>query len=387
MSLWAKLSVDILGDPKLMRASRKGSKGVEMLPWFIAWAKRAEDGGRLTIDGEPAEISDFLADIPGATSRSIEAAISSLIEIGVLQREDDGALTLVRFSKRQYGKPSNTPERTRERKRVSRASSHEHSSDVTPKVTRAVTPNVTPQSGERRAESKEIEQRAESGEAKSRDEARDTLPDADQAPDPDPFVVDSDRAAPPAPLVELPVEAERLVEQLYSLASDKRRLDVRRQLYDALDPRLRGARLRRGTFVKARSSEHLAACCRAVMDDPPRNIDAAIVIVLEKLLDPPPGPTVTERHKAVLDASTQEEEAYQRAARAAGVTWANQNPELYAPILEAVDAEFNHVGGNGTSTFVKIARDTALGQRCAAAAGFPSFTAWQQERRETRRVG
>jgi len=191
----------------------------------------------------------------------------------------------------------------------------------------------------------------------------------------DPVVREGDRAAPPAPLVELPVGARRFVEQLYSLASEKRRLDVTRQLYDSLDPRLRGARLRKGVYVKARSPDHLERCCVAVLEDPPRNIDAAIVVLLEKLQDPPPGPTPAEQHKADTSAAIAEEEAYQRAMKAAGIAWANAHPDEYAPILAAVTAEF---GANGSS-FAKMARDAALAQRCAKAAEFPSFEVWKRE--------
>lgn len=203
------------------------------------------------------------------------------------------------------------------------------------------------------------------------------LDDADL--DPDPLIREHDRQPlPPAPLVgalvELPVEAHRFVEQLYSLATQKRQLDVRRQLYDALNPTSRGARLRKGVFVKARSAEHLAACCRAVMEDPPRNVDAAIVIVLEKLQDPPPGPTPAEQHKADSDADRAEEDAYQRDAKSAGVRWAHDHPDEYQPIVAEIDAHFKSAPDSG---FTRMAREAALAQKCAEAAGFPSFDVWR----------
>lgn len=194
--------------------------------------------------------------------------------------------------------------------------------------------------------------------------------------DADPIIRAEDRQPASAPLVELPADATRLVEQLYSLATSKRQLDVTRQLYDSIDPRLKGARLRPGVFVKARSLEHLAQCCRAVMADPPRNIDAAIVIVLEKLQDPPKGPTPSEVHKADTDAFVAEQGAYDRAAKAAGVTWAKANPELYEPIRIAADREFPDAG----NTFMRMARESALTQRCAKAAGFVDFETWRAER-------
>lgn len=192
----------------------------------------------------------------------------------------------------------------------------------------------------------------------------------------DPDIRDEDRAAPPAPRVALPVDAERFVEQLYSLGSEKRRLDVRRQLFDALDTVGKGARLRQGVFVKARDAEHLAFCCRAVMSDPPRNIDASIVVLLEKLKDPPPGPTPSELHKASESARVQGEEAYQRAAKTAGIRWANEHPDEYEPIRLAVNAEFEHAG---TSAYGRIAKESALVQRCSKAAGFPDFETWRKQ--------
>lgn len=199
------------------------------------------------------------------------------------------------------------------------------------------------------------------------------------AGDLDPVIRPEDRAAPPAPLVVLPVDAERLVEQLYSLGSEKRRLDVRRQLYDALDPRGRGARLRKGSFVKARSPEHLGQCCRAVLEDPPRNIDAAIVIVLEKLNDPPPGPTPAEQNKATIEAENVEMDAYEKEARGAGVRWARENPDAFDPIRAAADMEFP----DPNNAFMRMARDAALRQRCAKAALFPDFDTWRKQRKES----
>lgn len=193
----------------------------------------------------------------------------------------------------------------------------------------------------------------------------------------DPVVRDEDRAAPPAPLVELPPEADRFLDQFYSLSTDKRKLDARRQLYDSLDPRLRGARLRKGVHVKARSVEHLAQKCREVCEDPPRNPDAAVVILLEKLQDPAPGPTPAEQHKADESTRVAEEDAYHRAAKSAGVIWAREQPEAYAPILAAVNREFPDAESNA---FMRMSRDSALVQRCAKAAGFPSFDTWRSQR-------
>jgi hypothetical protein len=44
---WAKLYTDILSDPKLMRAARLGHEQLQLLPWFVVFAKQADDRGRL----------------------------------------------------------------------------------------------------------------------------------------------------------------------------------------------------------------------------------------------------------------------------------------------------------------------------------------------------
>lgn len=196
------------------------------------------------------------------------------------------------------------------------------------------------------------------------------------ASDLDPVVRDEDRSVPPVPLAVLPREAERFLERFYSLPSttEKRRTDVRRQVYDVLDPRGRGARLRKGAHVKARSPEHLAHCCLAVMDDPPREIDNAIVFLLTKLQDPPPGPTPSEIVKVQEDKRAAEEEKYHAEMRRAGLTWAQANPAEYETIRLEVDARYaNGVGGS----FAKMARDSELAQKCAGRAGFITFDAWR----------
>lgn len=113
---WAKLHTDILGDPKLMRASRKGAKGLLLTPWFIAFAKEADDDGRLTVNGEPAEPVDMASLIPNTTARGVSEAQSSLRRLGVLVQDEDGALRFAAWEKRSGGgKPSDRPESVLER--------------------------------------------------------------------------------------------------------------------------------------------------------------------------------------------------------------------------------------------------------------------------------
>lgn len=178
-------------------------------------------------------------------------------------------------------------------------------------------------------------------------------------------------AAPLAPLVRLPRNAQQLVERFYPFASN-RRLEVIAQLYLTLESAGRGAKVRRGEYVKARDPEHLDRVCAAVLDDPPNRDDLAIVWVLRKLQDPLPGPSPTEVAKKQEDARRQQEEAYQAAMRTAGLQWSTEHPEEYEQIRAAVDAQYKGQSGS----FVKLAREAELSQKCARSAGFPSFDDW-----------
>lgn len=109
MSLYAKLWTDIFGDPKLMRAARKGAKQLVILPWLFAFAKAAEDDGRLTVDGEAADADDLAAGVPGVTTRQVSQCLDELEEIGVLARQDDGVLAFTNWEKRSGHKPKKSP--------------------------------------------------------------------------------------------------------------------------------------------------------------------------------------------------------------------------------------------------------------------------------------
>lgn len=141
---WVKLHTDILGDPKLMRAARRGAKGLEQLPWLIAFAARAGDAGRLTIDGHPAEPQDIAAEVPGGKAATVAACLASLREIGVLviDGDDDRILRFAKWDERA-GKPSDRPESIRER--VQRHRQRKRGSDAaTPGAPPPVTEGETP---------------------------------------------------------------------------------------------------------------------------------------------------------------------------------------------------------------------------------------------------
>lgn len=188
----------------------------------------------------------------------------------------------------------------------------------------------------------------------------------------------SDLTELPASLFEaLPREAKSLLTQFYdfpaaTFTQRKRYKAVALQLIDALDPKHPGPKVSGGQRAKARSAEHLADVCRAVAKDPPMDRDLVIVWVLKKLLDPPKGPSVTEVAKRREAEELAESDRYHLEAHAAGVRWAKENPEEYAPILAEVEATFRGKQG----IFAEQGRSGMLTQRCARAAGFPQFSEW-----------
>lgn len=188
-------------------------------------------------------------------------------------------------------------------------------------------------------------------------------------------------AAPPAAVVaalQLPKGCIDFLSLFYEPAlresQRERYRDVVAQMFDALDPNHKGPKIRGGVRVKARSREHLERECLAVINDPPRDRDMAIVFLLKRLTNPEPGPTVTEKFKASETARIEEEDAYQREARDAGREWARTHPEEYAPIQVKVEADF---ASAGESAFARMAKVAALASKCAAASGFPSFEDWR----------
>lgn len=180
---WAKLHTDILADPKLMRASRRGARGLLLLPWLIAFAKYVDDDGRLTVAGDPAEPEDLIDVIPCTRKEDVALALEELTGLGVLVREEGtGVLRFHTWEERQgRPKPSDTPEAQRERKRKSRQANKKGgvtphvTRDVTPtrhaEVTRDVTPNVTPPEKKRGEENRAEQQQTAAADPPDRSRA------------------------------------------------------------------------------------------------------------------------------------------------------------------------------------------------------------------------
>lgn len=138
---WAKLHTDIFGDPKLMRAARDGAQHLVLLPWLIAFAKLADDHGRLSVGGKPAHEEDIAHGIPGCRTAHVKSCIAGLIDTGVLVRDDDGVVRFVTWSRRNAKPPSADPEAVR-----GRVTRHRSKSRNAPETTLQETGNedVTP---------------------------------------------------------------------------------------------------------------------------------------------------------------------------------------------------------------------------------------------------
>jgi hypothetical protein len=181
------------------------------------------------------------------------------------------------------------------------------------------------------------------------------------------------------PRVVLPKEATDFLAMFYEPAltakQRDRYRDIQSQLFDVLDPKHVGVKIRGGQRAKARSSAHLADCLNAVMKDPPPNRDLAIVWLLNKLMDPEKGPSVTEVFKRNEDGRRQREEQYQAASKRAGIQWANEHPDEYKKIRAEVDETYRGKSG----AYIAVARDALLVQKTAQACGFPSFETWESQ--------
>ena len=191
--------------------------------------------------------------------------------------------------------------------------------------------------------------------------------------------------------MKLPAEASKFVDELYGLATVRRREDVRRQLYDAIDPSKRGAFLRRGVYVKAKDADHLARVCTAVRLDPPQQLDSAIVYVLRKLQDAETdanGRTVTEAASFDQKQTDALLERYEKAAKAAANEWVKSNREAYAAITARLGVQFPGATTDAAADgWIRIAYDGAHLSEVRKASGFPDFETWRASLNGIAKVG
>lgn len=332
---WVKLHTDILGDTKLMRAARKGEKGLELLPWLFAFAGAAGDDGRLTVAGEPAEAIDIAAKIPGVKAAAVAECMFSAQRIGVLVDDGGGVLRFAAWDHRA-GKPSDRPENVRERvqrhrdrKRAERAQATHvdtpaSSDGIALRNASPVTPGHAIE-GEEDREKREIK----SGEGEL--SAARVTPESDSAP------------LAPHPADDLPPAAKRFISTFYprGTAPPKRRADVAQQLVASLNG---GVKLSRGKIVRAVTAQRLAAKCEEVIREGVDKPDAAIVVLLKKLGDvsdlgpDDEGPGAAQREQLQRDARA---DAHTLAEReAAAFAWAKERPGLVDEIRGRLLVEY-----------------------------------------------
>lgn len=148
MALFVKLWTDILADPKLMRAARKGAKSLVLLPWLIVFAKQADDDGRLTVNGQSIEPDDIVNVVPGVNAKQVVDCLASLVSIGVLVK-DEAALRFANWEERS-GKPSDGAEAVNGRVRKHRTKKRAERADCNAPETRFS--NATEQEQEKEQE-------------------------------------------------------------------------------------------------------------------------------------------------------------------------------------------------------------------------------------------
>ena len=147
---FAKLHLEILGDPKLLRAARLGGRGLELTPWLIAFAKAADDGGNLSIGGEPADPADIAVLIPNCNKTRVKSCLFALETAGVLLRNEEGMYSFAAWEVRAVDKPSDNKEQRAARQRAHRERKRQRRQEDTQNASHArnalpVTPSNAPE--------------------------------------------------------------------------------------------------------------------------------------------------------------------------------------------------------------------------------------------------
>lgn len=192
------------------------------------------------------------------------------------------------------------------------------------------------------------------------------------------------------PGMVMPPAVKQFVDEMYGLATEQRRWDVKRQLFDAIDPTKRGAFLRRGVYVKAKDADHLARVCTAVRLDPPQQLDSAIVYVLRKLQDAETdanGRTVTESASFDQKQTDALLERYEAAAKSAANAWVLNHRDEYDAIRCRLVAQFFPGGTVEENSFKRMAYDAAHLSEVRKASGFPDFETWRANLPNIAKVG
>lgn len=174
------------------------------------------------------------------------------------------------------------------------------------------------------------------------------------------------------PAAGLPLLVDRFLETFYRSATPERREEIKQQLRATLGEE--GARIRRGEFVKARNSAHLASCISDTIRAEIKNPDKAIVIVLKKLCDPELDSqrrTVTEAASERDKLTERRERMYHDAKVAAGKAWSKEHPDEAAQLEQAAIMAIP-----GDSQVGSIARAERVLQAIGEKIRFPTFDTW-----------
>lgn len=395
MGYWAKVSTDVLSDPKLMKAARSGAKNLEFLLWILVFAKKSDDNGRLTVGGKPAEVEDIAEGIPTSKAlarRGVKRCLEALLYIGVLAEEPDGALRFTRWDKRQHGKPSDTPERV-----ASRVKAHRERTKSGPQSN---APSNASGNAPRNAPDVDVERE------KERDVDVDVERNAPTPPDPGAARADSNLPiSPPAEADTRPLPGASTVADLLKTNAGDHWAEIERFLrsrsHNSQDAWIREFSKIIGPGSQFQPIDLARACADALaLDQPlsgPHGLRAFVAKArLERAtagVNENPGANRTRGAtatgaqplgavvKRIVDPDAERREAEQlltfnSALHDAGVAWGNNpdNKTEYDKIVAQANADFRE--RLGTPMGDKM-RNGSIVAACARASGFPrSFDVW-----------
>lgn len=179
-------------------------------------------------------------------------------------------------------------------------------------------------------------------------------------------------------LAGLPLHAVRLVTVCYAMSKASRRKDAIDQLREALcHPELPGAQLDRNTWVRAANPAQLDLACRAVLQQPPRNLELAVRFVLLELLklQARQANEATEGAAARNREALEHEQRWRKARARAILAWERDNPERAGALRAEAKRQIPeaHAGQRWAQEVELQLYATLAGE----AIGFPPPEKWQ----------
>lgn len=181
------------------------------------------------------------------------------------------------------------------------------------------------------------------------------------------------------PLAGLPPSARRLLALFYANATGKRKRDVLEQLRDTIDPARPGARLERGTYVRARDAEQLETACALVLRDPPRDLDLGVRFVLHRLteLEARAATAATEGAAARAAAEEQHLAAWRRARAIAVSKWELEHKEEARDLLATAENDVPNDAVEAEGSLGRMVRVEHYAALVAAKIHFPGADTWK----------